>query len=264
MIVAMDFDGIRLEIEDRVATITLARPDRRNALSLDMLQKLIKAFESIPSTPGEVAAVVLDAEGKAFSAGHDLSEMIDRPDAYYDELFETCGRMMEGIHALPQPVIAKVQGVATAAGCQLVASCDLAVAAEDAWFATPGVSIGLFCSTPMVPVSRAVGHKRAVHMLLTGEPVSAPTAVEWGLINDAVPADQLDDAVDELVAKILRFSTSTIATGKRAYWSQAGQPESTAYEITTPVMASNAAAPDAQEGMSAFLEKRDPVWTDRD
>jgi enoyl-CoA hydratase/carnithine racemase len=115
----------------------------------------------------------------------------------------------------------------------------------------------------MVPVSRAVGHKRAVHMLLTGEPVSAPTAVEWGLINDAVPAEQLDEAVDELVAKILRFSTTTIATGKRAYWSQAGQPESTAYEITTPVMASNAAAPDAQEGMSAFLEKRDPVWTDR-
>lgn len=257
----MDFDGIRLEVEDRVATVTLARPERRNALSLEMLQKLMKAFETVPP---EAAVIVLAAEGKAFSAGHDMSEMIERPDDFYDELFETCGRMMEAIHALPQPVIAKVQGVATAAGCQLVASCDLAVASEEAWFATPGVSIGLFCSTPMVPVSRAVGHKRAMQMLLTGEMISAETAVDWGLINQAVPADDLDAAVDELVEKILRYSAETIATGKRAYWSQAGQPESTAYEITTPIMASNAAADDAQEGMSAFLEKRKPVWKGRD
>jgi enoyl-CoA hydratase/carnithine racemase len=256
----MDFDGVRLTVSDRVATVTLARPDRRNALSLDMLQSLIKAFESVP---GETAAVIVAAEGKAFSAGHDMSEMIDRPDAYFEELFETCVRMMEGIHELPQPVIAKVQGVATAAGCQLVASCDLAVASEDAWFATPGVSIGLFCSTPMVPVSRAVGHKRAMQMLLTGEPIPARTAVEWGLINQVVPAEQLDDEVDDLVATILRFSPATIATGKRTYWQQAGQPEATAYEIATPVMATNAAAPDAQEGMSAFLEKRHPSWTEK-
>lgn len=255
----MDFDGIRLDAEDRVATITLSRPDRRNALSLDMIQKVIKAFESVPA---EAGVVILAAEGKAFSAGHDMSEMIDRPDAYYSELFGTCQRMMETIHAVPQPVIAKVQGVATAAGCQLVASCDLAVAADDVWFATPGVSIGLFCSTPMVPVSRAVGHKRAMQMLLTGEPISAETAAEWGLINEAVPAAALDEKVDELAAKILRFSAATIATGKSAYWSQAERPESTAYEITTPVMASNAASPDAQEGMSAFLDKRDPVWTE--
>lgn len=255
----MDLDGIRLDVDGRVATITLARPDRRNALSLDMLQKMIKTLESVPNDAG---VVILAAEGKAFSAGHDMSEMIDRPDAYYSELFETCQRMMEGVHALSQPVIAKVQGVATAAGCQLVASCDLAIAAEDVWFATPGVSIGLFCSTPMVPVSRAVGHKRAMQMLLTGEPIPAKTAVEWGLINEAVPAEQLDDKVAELAAKILRFSPGTIATGKRAYWEQAGQPEGAAYEITTPVMASNAAAADAQEGMSAFLDKRDPVWTE--
>lgn len=256
----MDFDGIRLEVDDRVANVTLARPDRRNALSLEMLQKLIKAFEAVPP---EAAVIVLAAEGKAFSAGHDLGEMIDRPEDFYDELFDTCGRMMQAIHTLPQPVIARVQGVATAAGCQLVASCDLAVASDDAWFATPGVSIGLFCSTPMVPVSRAVGHKRAMQMLLTGDPVPASTAVEWGLINQAVPADQLDSAVDDLVGKILQFSSDIIATGKRAYWSQAGQPESTAYEITTPIMASNASADDAQEGMSAFLEKRKPVWSDQ-
>jgi enoyl-CoA hydratase/carnithine racemase len=153
--------------------------------------------------------------------------------------------------------------VATAAGCQLVASCDLAVASEKAWFATPGVSIGLFCSTPLVPVSRAVGHKRAMQMLLTGDPITAEQAAEWGLINRVVPAEELDEAVDDLANKILRFSPKTIATGKQAYYAQAELPETAAYEITEPVMANNAARKDAQEGMSAFLEKRDPVWPDR-
>jgi enoyl-CoA hydratase/carnithine racemase len=256
----MEFDGVRLEVDDRIATITLARPEKRNALSLEMLQTLIKSFEAVPP---EAGVVVLGAEGPAFSAGHDLAEMLDRPDDYYTELFATCTRMMEGIHALPQPVIAKVQGVATAAGCQLVASCDLAVASEDAWFATPGVSIGLFCSTPLVPVSRAVGHKRAMQMLLTGEPVTAQRAVEWGLINEAVPADRLDEAVEELAQKILRFSSQTIATGKHAYYAQAGLTEPAAYEVIEPIMAGNAATPDAQEGMSAFLGKRQPVWPDQ-
>ena len=256
----MDLDGVRLEADDRTATITLARPERRNALSLEMLHNVIKAFEAVPS---EAGVVILAAEGPAFSAGHDMSEMIDRPDDYYAELFFTCIRMMEGIHALPQPVIAKVQGIATAAGCQLVASCDLAVASTDAWFATPGVAIGLFCSTPLVPVSRAVGHKRAMHMLLTGEPVSAEQAVEWGLINQTVAPDDLDQAVRDLADRILRFSAETIATGKQAYYSQANLPEGAAYEITQPIMASNAARADAQEGMSAFLEKRQPNWTSR-
>lgn len=255
----MEFDGVRVEVEDRIATVTLARPERRNALSLEMLRTVIKAFESVPN---EAGVVILAAEGPAFSAGHDLAEMIDRPDDYYSELFATCTQMMEGVHALPQPVIAKVQGVATAAGCQLVASCDLAIASDDAWFATPGVSIGLFCSTPLVPVSRAVGHKRAMQMLLTGEPVPADKAVEWGLINDAVPSDQLDRAVTDLANKILRYSSQTIATGKHAYYTQANLPESAAYEVTEPIMAANAARPDAQEGMSAFLEKRKPVWPD--
>jgi enoyl-CoA hydratase/carnithine racemase len=253
----MDFNGVRLDVGEHVTTITLSRPEKRNALSLEMLQNLIKALEAVPS---EAAVVVLAAEGKAFSAGHDLSEMIDRPDEYYSELFGTCVRMMESIHSLPQPVIARVQGVATAAGCQLVASCDLAVAARSAWFATPGVQIGLFCSTPMVPVSRAVGHKRAMQMLLTGEQINADTAVEWGLVNQSVPDDELDEAVDSLVGKILRFSPRTIAVGKGAYYEQAELPEGRAYEITTPIMASNAAADVAQEGMSAFLDKREPEW----
>jgi enoyl-CoA hydratase/carnithine racemase len=256
----MDLDGVRLEVDRRIATVTLARPEKRNALSLDMIQNVIKALEAVPP---EAGVVVLAAEGKAFSAGHDMAEMIDRPDDYYRELFGTCGRMMETIHSIPQPVIAKVQGVATAAGCQLVASCDLAVASEESWFATPGVSIGLFCSTPMVPVSRAVGHKRAMQMLLTGEPVPARKAVEWGLINEAVPADELDAAVGRLAERILRFSPTTIATGKHAYYAQAELPEDAAYEVTTPIMAGNAARGDAQEGMTAFLEKRDPVWPDR-
>lgn len=257
----MEFDGVRLEHDGPVATITLARPEKRNALSLDMLQNVIKAIEAVPA---EAQVVIVAAEGKVFSAGHDMAEMIDRPDTYYAELFETCGRMMLAIHALPQPVIARVQGVATAAGCQLVASCDLAVAADHAWFATPGVTIGLFCSTPMVPVSRAVGHKRAMQMLLTGEPVPAARAVEWGLINEVVPADELDEAVDALAATILRFSPHTISIGKHAYYAQAELPEDAAYEITTPIMAASAATDDAQEGMSAFLEKRPPVWRKRD
>lgn len=255
----MDFDGIRLDFEGRVATITLDRPEKRNALSLETLEGLIKAMEAVPR---DAAVVVLAAEGPAFSAGHDMSEMIDRPDEFYGQLFGTSKRVMGLIHDLPQPVIAKVQGVATAAGCQLVASCDLAVAAESAWFATPGVEIGLFCSTPMVPVSRAVGHKRALQMLLTGERISAETAVEWGLINQVVPADQLDEAVGSLVDKILRFSPQTIATGKRAYYAQAGLPERDAYEVAGPVMAANASDPSAQEGMGAFLDKRQPDWPD--
>lgn len=255
----MDFDGIRLDVDERMATITLARPEKRNALSLDMLQNLMRALEAVPVDCG---VVVMAAEGQAFSAGHDMSEMIDRPDAYYSDLFTTSGRMMETIHQLAQPVIAKVQGVATAAGCQLVASCDLAVAVDTAWFATPGVSIGLFCTTPMVPVSRAVGHKRAMQMLLTGESVSASQAVEWGLINMAVPVEELDRTVSELAGKILRFSPNTIEIGKHAYYAQAELPEHEAYRIATPIMAANAANGDAQEGMGAFLDKRQPVWPD--
>ncbi len=252
------YQHISVEHDGPRTRITLARPQRRNALSLDLMREVVTALDSLPE---ESRVVVIDAEGPAFSAGHDLGEMIDRTPDFYDELFTVCTEMMEAIHRIPQPVIAKVQGVATAAGCQLVASCDLAVAADSALFATPGVKIGLFCSTPMVPVSRAVGRKRAMEMLLTGDPISAATAVEWGLINEAVPAEELDDAVAQFVDKILSFSGETIGIGKRAFYAQADRAESEAYRITKPIMAANAATDDAQEGMSAFLDKRDPQWT---
>jgi enoyl-CoA hydratase/carnithine racemase len=195
-----------------------------------------------------------------FSAGHDLGEMVGRDLEFYERLFDVCTVLMETIHRLPQPVIAKVHGVATAAGCQLVAACDLAVAAADARFATPGVKIGLFCSTPMVPLSRAIGRKRALEMLLTGEMISAETALEWGLVNRVVPAEALDDAVGELVEKITRSSPLTVGIGKEAFYAQVELDEHGAYDLTKTVMAKNALAGDAQEGICAFLEKREPTW----
>lgn len=238
-------------------TITLDRPERRNALSLELMTQVTKALRQVPD---DVRVVVLAADGPAFSAGHDLSEMIDRPQSFHDELFAVCTEMMETIQAIPQPVIARVQGVATAAGCQLVASCDLAVASEDAWFGTPGVRIGLFCTTPAVPIVRAIGRKRAMEMLLTARRVDAETALQWGLINRVVPSDQLDAAVDEYVATIISFSAQVIAVGKEAFYRQAGLSQHAAYELAQPIMARSAHDANAQEGMSAFLEKRRPEW----
>jgi enoyl-CoA hydratase/carnithine racemase len=241
------------------ARITLNRPEKRNALSKELMQELIAALREASTQP-RTRAVVIDGAGPAFSAGHDLAEMVGSDNTFLDDLFTTCTVMMETIHDLPQPVIAKVHGVATAAGCQLVAACDLAVAAKGTHFGTPGVKIGLFCSTPMVPVSRAVGRKRAMQMLLTGEPIDADTALDWGLVNQVVPADHLDDAVEHLVDAIARSSSYTVATGKRAFYQQIDQDEHGAYEHTKSVMTQNALAHDAQEGMSAFLEKRSPNW----
>ena len=184
--------AVRVEIEGPAATLTLDRPEKRNALSLALMEELIEALARAAQTEG-VRAIVLAGNGPAFSAGHDLSEMVGRERAFYDHLFDVCTELMEAIHRIPQPVIAKVHGIATAAGCQLVAACDLAVASEEARFATPGVKIGLFCSTPMVPVSRAIGRKRALQLLLTGEPIDAATAAEWGLVNRVVPAVELSD-----------------------------------------------------------------------
>ena len=253
----MSTEHVRLEFDGPIATITLARPERRNALGLEFMQSVIEALNSVHD---DIGVVILAAEGKVFSAGHDLKEMMDRRDEYYVDLFETCETMMRAIRDLRQPVIAKIQGIATAAGCQLVATCDLAVAVDTAWFATPGVKIGLFCHTPNVAVSRAVGQKRAMQMLLTGEPVSAETAVDWGLINQAVPVDSIDDAVDTLANKILEHSRNTIALGKCTFYAQEGLPVDDAYAVASPVMAANAANEDAQEGMGAFLEKREPHW----
>jgi enoyl-CoA hydratase/carnithine racemase len=245
--------------DDAAARITLNRPEKRNALSLELMEELIAALREA-SGRAPTRAVVIEGAGTAFSAGHDLSEMIGRDETFYRELFEVCTVLMETIHALPQPVIAKVHGIATAAGCQLVAACDLAVAADGSRFGTPGVKIGLFCSTPMVPVSRAVGRKRAMQLLLTGEPIDAATALDWGLINRVVGADELEPAVAALVETIARSSSYTVATGKRAFYAQVDRAEHDAYEHCKIVMADNALADDAQEGMNAFLEKRAPTW----
>ena len=241
------------------ARVILNRADKRNALSLELMRELLASLRSVSAEPG-VRAIVLEGAGPAFSAGHDLSEMIGRDVAFYQRLFDVCTELMEAIHRLPQPVIAKVEGIATAAGCQLVAACDLAVAAEGARFATPGVKIGLFCSTPMVPLSRAVGRKRALDMLLTGRPIDAATALEWGLVNRVVPAEALEDEVTALVEAIARSSPLTVAIGKEAFYAQIELDEHRAYDLTRSVMAMNAGAGDAQEGMCAFLEKRPPTW----
>jgi len=242
-----------------VRRLTLNRPEKRNALSLALMQELIAALEEASTSPN-VRAIVLDGAGPAFSAGHDLSEMIGREAAFYERLFAVCTELMETIHRVPQPVIAKVHGIATAAGCQLVAACDLAVAADETRFATPGVKIGLFCSTPMVPLSRAIGRKRALEMLLTGDMISAETALEWGLVNRVVPAEALDDAVAELVEKIARSSPLTVGIGKEAFYAQVELDEHRAYDLTKSVMTMNSLAADAQEGICAFLEKRAPSW----
>jgi enoyl-CoA hydratase/carnithine racemase len=251
------WDFLTLTTQGRVSHITLDRPEKRNALGLHVMRELLRALRAVPS---DTAVVVLGANGPAFSSGHDLSEMLEREAAFYDELFAVCADLMLALHELPQPVIARVQGVATAAGCQLVAASDLAVAADTAWFATPGVRIGLFCSTPMVPLSRSIGRKRALEMLLTGEPVPAVTAAEWGLVNRVVPAEELDAAVDALVAPMLRSSPSVLALGKRTFYEQVDRSEVDAYGVTRPVMAANAADAVAQEGIDAFVTKREPDW----
>jgi enoyl-CoA hydratase/carnithine racemase len=249
------FRNLLVRRDRPAATITLNRPEKRNALSLELMEELIAALEAVAGDR-DMRAIVIEGAGPAFSAGHDLGEMVGRDAAFYEQLFDVCTVMMETVHRVPQPVIAKVHAMATAAGCQLVASCDLVVAAEEARFATPGVKIGLFCSTPMVPISRAVGRKRALQLLLTGDPIDAHTAADWGLVNVVVPADELDGAVAALVEKIARSSPLTIGIGKEAFYRQVDLDEHGAYELTRRVMTTNAEARDAQEGMSAFLEKR--------
>ncbi len=256
---ATDYQNVLVALDAGAARITLNRPEKRNALSLELMQELTVALREV-SAQAATRSIVIEGAGPAFSAGHDLSEMIGRDEAFYRELFGACTVLMETIHDLPQPVIAKIHAIATAAGCQLVAACDLAVAAQGARFGTPGVKIGLFCSTPMVPLSRAIGRKRAMQMLLTGETIDATTALDWGLVNRVVPAAQLEAAVSELAQAIARSSAVTVATGKRAFYEQIDQPERDAYEHCKLVMAANALDGDAQEGISAFIEKRAPSW----
>jgi enoyl-CoA hydratase/carnithine racemase len=253
------YRDLLVSVEEGAGRIVLNRPERRNALSLDLMQEVIRALADLGQRR-DVRAIVIEGAGPAFSAGHDLAEMLDRDLAAYQQIFDVCTEMMEAIHRVPQPVIAKVHGIATAAGCQLVATCDLAIAAAEARFATPGVRIGLFCSTPMVPLSRAVGRKRALEMLLTGEPIDAQTACDWGLVNRVVPAEELEAAVRALVERIARSSPLTVGIGKEAFHAQVEVDEHRAYDLTKTVMAMNAMAADAQEGMGAFLEKREPAW----
>jgi enoyl-CoA hydratase/carnithine racemase len=250
------------EIVDSIAILTLNRPERRNALSLELMRALIGAFDEIGHHP-QVRAIILAAAGPVFSAGHDLSEMTGRDLAAYREIFDVCAELMQKIQAIPQPVIAEVQGIATAAGCQLAATCDLVVAAEAARFGTPGVKIGLFCSTPMVALSRAIGRKRALEMLLTGELIDASIAADWGLVNRVVPADALRHESLALACKIASASPLTVAIGKQAFYSQIDLDQPKAYAYTKEVMAMNALASDAQEGICAFLEKRNASWTGR-
>ena len=256
------FNSILIERDAPVATITMNRPEKRNALSSKMMRELTDALRAL-SAESDVRAIVLAANGPAFSAGHDLRELVDGDINRYRAVFDLCTELMETIQAIPQPVIASVQKIATAAGCQLVATCDLAVAAEEATFGTPGVKIGLFCTTPMVALSRAIGRKRALQMLMTGRLISAETAADWGLINTVVPADQLASATRDLALAIANASPLTVALGKQAFYTQIDLDQPKAYAYAKEVMSMNAMAADAQEGMCAFLDKRQPAWVGR-
>ncbi len=248
------------ELRDEVLHLTLNRPDKRNALSRELLRQLHSTLEEIAADTS-VRVVVLAGNGPAFCAGHDLGEMVGCSEDAYRDLFALCSQVMRQLRGLPQPVIARVHGLATAAGCQLVAACDLAVAAEGATFATPGVKIGLFCTTPMVPLVRTIPPRAALEMLLTGKAISAQEALAWGLVNRVVPVSELDATVKGFTDAIRASSPLTVRIGKQAFYDQLALDEASAYERATEVMTDNALCHDAQEGMSAFLQKRRPTWT---
>jgi enoyl-CoA hydratase/carnithine racemase len=252
--------GFSLETKDGVVRLTLNRPEKRNALTHEVLSRMDSALYRA-TLHDDARVVVIAATGSVFCSGHDLAELVDREEEDYREVFVACTRFMKRLREIPQPVVARVQGPALAAGCQLVASCDLAVASETATFSTPGVKIGLFCTTPMVPLVRAIPPKPALEMLLTGEPISADRALELGLVNRVVPEAQLDAAVKQYTDAILAASPLTIRIGKEAFYEHIHLDENHAYEKATVVMAHNAALKDAQEGMTAFLQKRAPKWT---
>lgn len=247
------------EVQNHIALLTLNRPEKRNALSLAMLTSLQESLAHIAADP-QIRVVILRAEGPAFCSGHDLRELADGGQEEFTAIFGMCTRVMEAIRKLPQPVIAQVQGYATAAGCQLVATCDLAVAADNATFATPGVKIGLFCTTPAVALSRVVSTKKSLEMLFTGKEIDALQAERDGLVNRVVPVDQLGEETMKLARQIARSSPDVLALGKRAFYQQLPLDRPAAYELAQHVMVQNAQAPAAQEGIHAFLEKRAPRW----
>jgi enoyl-CoA hydratase/carnithine racemase len=256
----MSYQHLLRSSDGGLGIVTLNRPDRRNALSLDLMRELIDCLDGFAADTS-IRAVIVAAAGKVFSSGHDLNEIVGGTVNGYRRIFDVCTELMTKIQSIPQPVIAQVQGIATAAGCQLVATCDLAIASEEAQFATPGVKIGLFCTTPMVALSRAVGRKRAMEMLLTGKLVDAATAADWGLVNHVVPAEQLESETRRLACQIADASSFTVALGKQAYYTQIDLDQAKAYAYAKEVMTMNSLAHDAQEGISAFLEKRAAGWT---
>jgi len=251
-----------IEREAGLVTITMNRPDKRNALSTTMMAEMIAALREIGAQQ-DARALIIAGAGPAFSAGHDLEELKGRDLAFYRHEFDLCAELMHTVQAIPQPVIARVHAIATAAGCQLAATCDLVLAGESARFATPGVRIGLFCSTPMVALARAVGRKRAMEMLLSGDPIDAHTAAQWGLVNRVVPDADLVKETRKLATRIVEASPLTIAIGKQAFYAQIDLDQARAYDYTKEVMSLNAMANDAREGISAFFEKRQPTWTGR-
>jgi enoyl-CoA hydratase/carnithine racemase len=253
-------DLILRSVEGGVATLTLNRPTARNALSRPLMADFQANLDEIAENE-EIKVVVIAGMGQAFCAGHDLKEIrSNNRREIFDGLLAQCSTLMTSIVRLPKPVIARVHGIATAAGCQLVASCDMAIASENATFATPGVNIGLFCSTPMVAVSRAVPRKQTMEMLLTGEEISANTAKDFGLVNKVVPAKELELVTSDLASKIASKSPLTLRVGKEAFYRQLEMDLDSAYRYTSAVMAQNMMAADAQEGIDAFMQKRDPVW----
>jgi enoyl-CoA hydratase/carnithine racemase len=257
----MNYEHLLLSTVEGITTLTLNRPDKRNALAMNVMLELTAALHEVAQS--EAVGVILAANGPVFSAGHNFGDMAGATLEQARELFHVCTAMMDAVQAMPQPVIARVHALATAAGCQLVATCDLAVAADTAGFAIPGGKAGLFCHTPLVAVARNVGRKRALEMALTGDPIDAATAADWGLINKAVPAEQLEAATLDLIRRATRGSVLSKALGKQGFYQQVGLPQDQAYALACETMASAALTPDAQEGIQAFLQKRHAQYTQR-
>jgi len=255
----VEYTEILIEHEDNVAKIVLNRPEKLNALSLKLLEELIDALQHL-STNKEIRVVLIKGAGSSFSTGHDLSEMVGKEIIQYKKLFDTCSKMMKLLQKIPQPTIAQVHGYAMAAGCQFVAACDLAVAEDGAKFSTPGVRIGLFCTTPGVPLGRNISRKHALEMLLTGRLITAQEAFEFGLINRVTSKNKLEAITQELIDPILQSSPLTVHLGKQAFYNQINMTEEQAYAYAINTIALNLDTHDAQEGISAFLEKRTPKW----
>ncbi len=252
---------ILFEKKDNISWITLNSPKQRNALSLELMNEMQKQLNNLAKDK-DVRVIVIRGNGPAFCTGHNMKELVgeDYDLSYFKKIFSTCSKMMQTLHKMPQPVIAQVHGIAMAAGCQLVAACDLAIADSKTKFSTPGVKIGLFCSTPMVPLSRVIGQRRALEMLLTGRFISAKEAESFGLINKVVSPDKLAIETEKWATEIAKYSRYTLELGKKAFYSQVDMDEKSAYKYAIEVISKNCLDYDAQEGMKAFLEKRKPKW----